>query len=84
MSEAYAIEATGLTKHFGPTRAVNGIDLKVRKGSVYGILGPNGASWISPHPLLSPPISCFWMKPPPYCSPRSLMTPRVPSRRWQD
>lgn len=43
MSEAYAIEATGLTKHFGPTRAVNGIDLKVRKGSVYGILGPNGA-----------------------------------------
>lgn len=38
-----AIETTGLTKHFGPTRAVNGVDLRVRRGSVYGVLGPNGA-----------------------------------------
>jgi daunorubicin/doxorubicin transport system ATP-binding protein len=38
-----AIEATGLVKSFGETRAVNGVDLTVRRGSVYGVLGPNGA-----------------------------------------
>jgi ABC-2 type transport system ATP-binding protein len=38
-----AIEASGLVKHFGETRAVDGVDLAVRAGSVYGILGPNGA-----------------------------------------
>jgi ABC-2 type transport system ATP-binding protein len=38
-----AIEATGLVKSFGETRAVAGVDLAVRTGSVYGVLGPNGA-----------------------------------------
>ncbi|MGI9657334.1 MAG: ATP-binding cassette domain-containing protein, partial [Gaiellaceae bacterium] len=38
-----AIEATGLEKSFGDTRAVCGVDLAVGRGSVYGILGPNGA-----------------------------------------
>src|ERR687894_1745847 len=38
-----AIEATGLVKTFGETRAVDGVDLAVRSGSVYGVLGPNGA-----------------------------------------
>ncbi|MCU1687283.1 MAG: daunorubicin/doxorubicin resistance transporter ATP-binding protein DrrA [Amycolatopsis sp.] len=38
-----AIEATGLVKSFGATRAVEGVDLAVRAGSVYGVLGPNGA-----------------------------------------
>ena len=38
-----AIEATGLVKAFGATRAVDGIDLHVRAGSIYGLLGPNGA-----------------------------------------
>jgi ABC-2 type transport system ATP-binding protein len=38
-----AIEATGLVKDFGTTRAVDGVDLAVRSGSVYGVLGPNGA-----------------------------------------
>ncbi len=38
-----AIEATGLVKSFGDTRAVDGVDLAVRAGSVYGVLGPNGA-----------------------------------------
>ena len=38
-----AIEATGLVKSFGDTRAVDGVDLAVRRGSVYGVLGPNGA-----------------------------------------
>ncbi|HWG89878.1 MAG TPA: ATP-binding cassette domain-containing protein [Candidatus Thermoplasmatota archaeon] len=39
----YAIETNRLAKSFGKTRAVDGIDIKIRKGSVYGLLGPNGA-----------------------------------------
>src|SRR6476646_5169909 len=38
-----AIEASGLVKTFGDVRAVDGVDLAVRRGSVYGVLGPNGA-----------------------------------------
>jgi ABC-2 type transport system ATP-binding protein len=38
-----AIEARGLVKVFGETRAVDGIDLDVLPGTVYGFLGPNGA-----------------------------------------
>jgi ABC-2 type transport system ATP-binding protein len=38
-----AIEATGLVKDFKDTRAVDGVDLAVRRGAVYGVLGPNGA-----------------------------------------
>ena len=40
---APAIEARGLVKHFGSTRAVDGLDLEVPAGTVYGVLGPNGA-----------------------------------------
>ncbi|WP_439651523.1 ATP-binding cassette domain-containing protein [Planococcus shixiaomingii] len=39
----WAIEATGLVKVFGKHRAVDGVDLAIRKGTVYGFLGPNGA-----------------------------------------
>lgn len=42
-TQNWAIDVVGLTKAFGATRAVNGIDLQVRRGSVYGLLGPNGA-----------------------------------------
>jgi ABC-2 type transport system ATP-binding protein len=38
-----AIEITSLIKHFGETHAVDGIDLQVERGAVYGLLGPNGA-----------------------------------------
>ena len=38
-----AIEASGLVKSFGTTRALDGIDLRVPAGTVYGLLGPNGA-----------------------------------------
>ncbi len=38
-----AIEAAGLFKSFGDTKAVDGVDLAVRRGTVYGVLGPNGA-----------------------------------------
>ena len=39
----YAIDAQKLTKKFKNNIAVNGIDLKVAEGSIYGFLGPNGA-----------------------------------------
>src|SRR3954468_17783906 len=38
-----AIVATGLVKTFGPTRALDGLDLRVKTGEVHGFLGPNGA-----------------------------------------
>ncbi|GAF63216.1 ABC transporter ATP-binding protein [Bacillus sp. TS-2] len=38
-----AVEAKGLVKIFGEHRAVDGVDLKIKKGVVYGFLGPNGA-----------------------------------------
>jgi ABC-2 type transport system ATP-binding protein len=38
-----AIEARGLVKHFDGFTAVDGVDLSVPEGAIYGILGPNGA-----------------------------------------
>lgn len=37
------IEARGLVRRYGPTIAVNGLDLTLRKGEIVGLLGPNGA-----------------------------------------
>ncbi|QEO09555.1 ATP-binding cassette domain-containing protein [Protaetiibacter larvae] len=42
-SREYAIDAEGLVKVFGSNRAVDGVDLRVEPGIVYGVLGPNGA-----------------------------------------
>ncbi|MFJ9408389.1 ATP-binding cassette domain-containing protein [Streptomyces sp. NPDC101393] len=38
-----AVEVRGLVKHFGDVKAVDGVDLDVREGTVLGVLGPNGA-----------------------------------------
>jgi ABC-2 type transport system ATP-binding protein len=38
-----AVRTQGLTKHFGPVRALENLDLEVRQGEVFGYLGPNGA-----------------------------------------
>src|SRR5580692_1606708 len=38
-----AIDVTGVTKRFGAKTVVNGIDLQVRSGEIYGFLGPNGS-----------------------------------------
>jgi len=43
MTTTPAIEALGLVKNFGQLRAVDGIDLQVRQGEIFGVLGPNGA-----------------------------------------
>ena len=40
---ADVIEIAALRKHFGSTRALDGLDLRVRSGEVHGFLGPNGA-----------------------------------------
>ena len=38
-----AVETVGLSKRYGSVRAVDGIDLQVPEGSVFGFLGPNGS-----------------------------------------
>lgn len=42
-SAASAIETRGLVKTFGENTAVDGIDLTIPRGGIYGVLGPNGA-----------------------------------------
>ncbi len=43
MGSEFAIEARGLSKHFGDLKAVSGLDLNVPRGQIYGFLGPNGS-----------------------------------------
>jgi oleandomycin transport system ATP-binding protein len=38
-----AVSVRGLVKHYGETKALDGVDLDVREGTVLGVLGPNGA-----------------------------------------
>ncbi|GAC1355395.1 MAG: ABC transporter ATP-binding protein [Herpetosiphon sp.] len=38
-----AVEATALVKRFGPQIALDGLDLAIPQGSIYGFIGPNGA-----------------------------------------
>ena len=44
MGETPAILAEGLVKNYGQTKALAGLDLTVPAGTVYGLLGPNGAA----------------------------------------
>ena len=39
----WAITATGLVKRFGDRRVVDGVDVAIPHGAIYGVLGPNGA-----------------------------------------
>ena len=43
VTDANPIEATGLSRRFGEITAVEGVDLVVHPGEIYGFLGPNGA-----------------------------------------
>jgi ABC-2 type transport system ATP-binding protein len=42
-SDSYVVEADGLTKRFGARVAVDGVALRIPRGSAFGYLGPNGA-----------------------------------------
>ena len=43
MNNRHPIQAEGLVKNFGKTRALDGLDLQVAEGSLLALLGPNGA-----------------------------------------
>jgi len=43
MSAEFAIDVEGLTKRFGRKVVVNGIDIRIPEGEVWGFLGPNGS-----------------------------------------
>ncbi len=43
MKHPPAIEIKGLTKDYGPVRALRGVNLRVERGAIFGFLGPNGA-----------------------------------------
>ncbi|MGO4493430.1 ATP-binding cassette domain-containing protein, partial [Arthrobacter sp. 2YAF22_2] len=38
-----AIELTGVTKRFGSFTAIDDLSLRVRRGEIFGLLGPNGS-----------------------------------------
>ncbi len=42
-SDEYVIQTSSLTKKFGDFTAINDLNLKIKKGEIYGLLGPNGA-----------------------------------------
>lgn len=39
----YVVNTKNLTRNFGKEKAVTGLDMKIKKGEIYGFLGPNGA-----------------------------------------
>jgi ABC-2 type transport system ATP-binding protein len=43
MEDEFVIRTVGLSKRFGDVQAVRDLDLRVRRGDIYGFLGPNGA-----------------------------------------
>jgi oleandomycin transport system ATP-binding protein len=52
-----AIEAAGLVKDFGKTKALAGVDLAAAPGTVLGVLGPNGAGKTTADRFRSLPIA---------------------------
>ncbi len=43
MAETIAVDIEGIRKNFGGLRALDGVNLHIRTGEIYGLLGPNGA-----------------------------------------
>jgi len=52
-SPAPAIRTQGLTKRYGATEAVRGVDLEVRVGEIFGLIGPDGAGKTSTFQILA-------------------------------
>ncbi|MDQ0580627.1 ATP-binding cassette domain-containing protein [Streptomyces rishiriensis] len=53
-----AVTVRGLVKHYGETKALDGVDLDVRAGTVMGVLGPNGAGKTTLVRILSTLLAC--------------------------
>jgi ABC-2 type transport system ATP-binding protein len=53
MNDQTAVEATGLQKSYGEVRVLDGVDLRVRRGTVFSLLGPNGAGKTTTVKILS-------------------------------
>ena len=43
MMQSPAVVTSGLTKFYGDVHALRGVDLEVRRGEIFGFLGPNGS-----------------------------------------
>ncbi len=43
MADTFAVELDAVTRSFGPNQALDGVSLRVRRGEIYGLLGPNGS-----------------------------------------
>lgn len=43
VNDGAAIQALGVSKHYGALRAVDGVDLEVQRGEIFGLIGRNGA-----------------------------------------
>jgi ABC-2 type transport system ATP-binding protein len=43
VEQSLAVMTRGLSKSYGPVRALRGVDLEVRRGEIFGFLGPNGS-----------------------------------------
>ena len=54
MADDLILETRGLSKDIAGFTAVNGVDLKIRRGSIHALIGPNGAGrtcvYRKPHP----------------------------------
>jgi ABC-2 type transport system ATP-binding protein len=53
MTDETAIEAIGLEKFYGAEKVLDGVDLRVRRGTVFSLLGPNGAGKTTTVKILS-------------------------------
>ena len=88
MTEGGAIRTEGLTKRYGETLALDGLDLTVEPGEVYGYLGPNGAGKTTTIRLLLGLLrpsaagrSCSASTPGATRSPRTAASPTSPRSR---
>src|SRR3981081_1383720 len=52
-NDIHVIEAKNLTKSYGKTKVLKGIDLQVERGTMLALLGPNGAGKTTPVRILS-------------------------------